>query len=91
MKFTLDIGKKGLRVRKEILDASGFQKEAALQVEKGEETVSNCSGVNLLPSRMRIVMTNSTTPDEVTDERVTAQTLWIETPGGDELPRIILQ
>ena len=68
-----------------------FQKEAALQVEKGEETVSNCSGVNLLPSRMRIVMTNSTTPDEVTDERVTAQTLWIETPGGDELPRIILQ
>ncbi len=32
MKFTLDIGKKGLRVRKEILDASGFQKEDALDV-----------------------------------------------------------
>ena len=32
MKFTRDIGKKGLRVRKEILDASGFQKEDALDV-----------------------------------------------------------
>ncbi len=32
MKFTLDIGKKGLRVRKEILDASGFQRETALDV-----------------------------------------------------------
>ncbi len=32
MKFTLDIGKKGLRIRKEILDASGFQRDAALDV-----------------------------------------------------------
>ncbi|WP_204789763.1 hypothetical protein [Oscillibacter sp. CU971] len=32
MKFTLDIGKKGLRIRKEILDASGFQKENALDI-----------------------------------------------------------
>ena len=39
MKFTLDIGKKGLRVRKEILDASGFQKETALEELMIEEAV----------------------------------------------------
>ena len=36
MKFTLETGKKGLRVRKEILDASGFAREDALNV-CGEE------------------------------------------------------
>ena len=39
MKFTLDIGKKGLRVRKEILDASGFQREAALDVHGAEQAI----------------------------------------------------
>ena len=32
MKFTLEIGKKGLRIRREILDASGFAREEALSV-----------------------------------------------------------
>ena len=36
MKFTLETGKKGLRIRKEILDASGFAREDALNV-CGEE------------------------------------------------------
>lgn len=39
MKFTLDIGKKGLRVRREILDASGFQREAALDVHGAEQAI----------------------------------------------------
>lgn len=39
MKFTLDIGKKGLRLRKEILDASGFQREAALDVHGAEQAI----------------------------------------------------
>ena len=38
MKFTLEIGKKGLRIRREILDASGFAREEALSV-RGEENV----------------------------------------------------
>jgi len=32
MRFALDIGKKGLRVRKDTLDASGFQRENTLDV-----------------------------------------------------------
>lgn len=32
MQFTLEIGKKGLRVRREILNASGFQHDEALNV-----------------------------------------------------------
>lgn len=39
MKFTLDIGKKGLRLRKEILDASGFQREAALDAHGAEQAI----------------------------------------------------
>ena len=42
MKFTLETGKKGLRIRRKILNASGFQHEEALDVfaENGRLTVS---------------------------------------------------
>ena len=36
MKLTLEITKKGLRIRKEILNASGFHREAALDVRSME-------------------------------------------------------
>jgi transposase-like protein len=39
MKFTLESGKKGLRIRREILNASGFQHEEALDVH-GEDKAS---------------------------------------------------
>lgn len=39
MQFTLEIGKKGLRVRREILNASGFQREEALDVRGMEQAV----------------------------------------------------
>lgn len=39
MQFTLEIGKKGLRVRREILNASGFQHDEALDVRSMEQTV----------------------------------------------------
>lgn len=39
MKLTLGIAKKGLRVRKELLNASGFQGEAALDVHGREQAI----------------------------------------------------
>lgn len=39
MKLTLEISKKGLRIRKEILNASGFQREAALDVCGMEQAI----------------------------------------------------
>ena len=39
MQFTLEIGKKGLRVRREILNASGFQREEALDVHGKEQPI----------------------------------------------------
>lgn len=39
MKLTLEITKKGLRVRKEILNASGFHREAALDVHGMEQAI----------------------------------------------------
>lgn len=66
------------------------QQEAELQNPAGDETASRCDGVNLLPSRMRIVMKRAGEPGQA-EGRETARTLWIETPGGDELPQIDLQ
>lgn len=39
MKFTLDIGKKGLRIRREILNASGFQRDTTLDIHGREQTI----------------------------------------------------
>ncbi len=39
MKLTLEITKKGLRIRKEILNASGFHREAALDVRGMEQAI----------------------------------------------------
>lgn len=39
MKFTLETGKKGLRIRREILNASGFQHEEALDVHGMDHTI----------------------------------------------------
>ena len=68
------------------------QQEAELQhpADKEDKTASSCSGTNLLPSRMRIVMKRSNEPDQA-NGRTTATTLWIETPGGDKLPQVVLQ
>ena len=39
MKLNLEITKKGLRIRKEILNASGFHREAALDVHGMEQAI----------------------------------------------------
>ncbi|MCI9027332.1 MAG: hypothetical protein HFF47_04735, partial [Lawsonibacter sp.] len=67
------------------------QREAELQKTEGEETVNRCDGVNLLPSQMKAVLSRTDLPDEADSQRVTAETLWISSPGGDNLPIIVLE
>ena len=62
------------------------QREAELQGEQ-----SDCSGVNLLPSQMRAVLSRTDMPTASDSQRVTAETLWISAPGGAELPAIVLE
>ena len=62
------------------------QKEAELQ---GEE--HDCSTTNLLPAQIRAVLYRTDTPDSAASKRVTAETLWINSPGGTDLPKIVLE
>lgn len=61
------------------------QKEAELQ-----ETDA-CNGENLLPSMIRAEIFRTDTPDDTTSGRTTAETLWFHSPGGEELPVIVLE
>ena len=60
------------------------QKEAELQ------DATHCDGVNLLPSQIMVEMARSDNPDGSGGRRVTAQTLWASSPGGDDLPSLVL-
>ncbi len=62
------------------------QREAELQGEQ-----SDCGGENLLPSQMRAVLSRTDLPDSAESQRVTAETLWTDTPGGTDLPAIVLE
>lgn len=62
------------------------QKEAELQ---GEE--HDCSTTNLLPAQIRAVLYRTDTPDSAASKRITAETLWINSPGGTDLPKIVLE
>ncbi len=62
------------------------QREAELQGEQ-----SDCGGENLLPSQMRAVLSRTDLPDSPESQRVTAETLWTDTPGGADLPAIVLE
>jgi hypothetical protein len=67
------------------------QKEAELQKAEGEEAVNRCDGVNLLPSQMKAVLSRTDLPNAPDSQRVTAETLWIPSPGGENLPVIVLE
>ena len=67
------------------------QREAELQKTEGEETVNRCDGVNLLPSQMKAILSRTDLPDEAESQRKTAETLWISSPGGENLPIIVLE
>ena len=62
------------------------QQEAALQGE-----ASACNDASLLPAQMRAVLSRTNQPTLPDDQRVTAETLWIHTPGGTDLPMIVLE
>ena len=62
------------------------QREAELQGE-----ASACNAAALLPARMRAVLSRTDQPALAESQRVTAETLWINTPGGTDLPVIELE
>ena len=62
------------------------QREAELQGE-----TSACSAASLLPAQMRAVLSRTDQPTLPDSQRVTAETLWINTPGGTDLPVIVLE
>ena len=64
-----------------------IQREAELQ---GTDA-SHCDGVNLLPSQMRAVLSRTDLPNAPESQRVTAETMWTDTPGGADLPTIVLE
>ena len=61
------------------------QKEAELQ------EIAVCDGVNYLPSQMKAVLSRTDLPEDAGSQRETAETLWIMTPGGTDLPAITLK
>lgn len=62
------------------------QREAELQGE-----ASACNAASLLPAQMRAVLSRTDQPTLPDSQRVTAETLWINTPGGEDLPAIVLE
>ncbi len=64
------------------------QREAELQGEVDEICVPD---ENLLPFRMRAVLSRTDSMDDAGSQRITAETLWINTPGGEDLPVIELE
>ena len=63
------------------------QREAELQ-----GTASDCDTTNLLPSQIRLALYRTDDPADPSSKRLTAQTLWIYSPGGttEELPVVEL-
>ncbi len=59
------------------------QAEAELQ-----EGAVSCGAVNVLPSRIRAELWRTDTPNSAEGTRMTAQTLWINSPGGTDLPLV---
>lgn len=61
------------------------QEESAL---KGDTA---CGGVNVLPSLIRAELWRTDEPNGSTGSRLTAQTMWIASPGGEELPLMVIK
>ena len=64
-----------------------LEREAQLQ----EGAASQCGGVNLLPSQIQAVLYRTDTSNSAESKRKTAETMWIHTPGGADLPAIVLE
>ncbi|MCI8538900.1 MAG: hypothetical protein HFF18_09615 [Oscillospiraceae bacterium] len=64
------------------------QKEAELQGKDGEQ---NCHAENLLPSRIQAVLSRTDLPDSADSQRISAESAWINSPGGSGLPIVVLE
>ncbi len=64
------------------------QREAELQ--DMETNGSHCSMTNLLPSRIRVNLCRTDDPNSADSKRLTAQSMWIDCPGGTDLPTVVL-
>lgn len=64
------------------------QQEAQLQGEG-----SHCDVTNLLPTQIRVELYRTDDPNDAGSKRLTAQTLWIYSPGGaqEDLPTVVLE
>lgn len=64
------------------------QREAELQGEG-----SHCDVTNLLPAQIRVELYRTDDPEDASSKRLTAQTLWIHSPGGtqEDLPSVVLE
>lgn len=61
------------------------QREAQLQ-----DAASHCDAQSLLPSQIRVSLYRTDDPDDANSKRLTAQTLWLHSPGGEDLPWVEL-
>ena len=62
--------------------------QAEKELQAGE---TSCGSENVLPSRIRAELWRTDTPDSAEGTRRTAQTMWINSPGGSELPLVVLE
>lgn len=62
--------------------------QAEKELQEGE---TSCGGESVLPSRIRAELWRTDAPDSAEGTRRTAQTLWINSPGGSELPLVVLE
>lgn len=63
-----------------------------LEAEKElQGETSDCSGDKLLPSRMKVTLYRTDNPDGTGPKRTTAETVWIYSPGGTDLPTVELK
>ena len=61
------------------------------QEEKELQENDRCLGNNLLPSKIQAVIARTNEPDSTLSQHATAQSAWINSPGGDTLPTIVLE
>ncbi|RKJ80756.1 hypothetical protein D7X33_05470 [Butyricicoccus sp. 1XD8-22] len=63
--------------------------EAEKELQEGKP--SDCRGESLLPARMKITLYRTDNPDGTGSKRITAETVWIHSPGGTDLPTVELK
>lgn len=61
-----------------------------VQAEAELQETSSCDASHLLPSQIRLELYRTDDPNDASSKRLTAQTLWIYSPGGDDLPLVDL-